>query len=35
MGAYTLVYGKSRKVIKALFPNYLFARFDPLRAFGS
>jgi transcription antitermination factor NusG len=33
MGAYTVVYGKSRKVIKPLFPNYLFARFDPFESF--
>ena len=33
MEAYSVVYGKSRKVIKSLFPNYLFARFDPLESF--
>jgi len=30
MEAFSVVYGKSRKVIKSLFPNYLFARFDPM-----
>jgi transcription elongation factor/antiterminator RfaH len=29
MEAASIVYGKSRKVIKALFPNYIFAHFDP------
>jgi len=33
MEALSVVYGKSRKVIKALFPNYLFARFDPFESF--
>ena len=27
--AISIVYGKSRKVIKALFPNYIFVHFDP------
>jgi transcriptional antiterminator RfaH len=30
MEATSIIYGKSRKVIKALFPNYIFAHFDPL-----
>ncbi len=30
MEAISIVYGKSRKVVKALFPNYIFAHFDPL-----
>ena len=30
MEAASIIYGKSRKVIKALFPNYVFAHFDPL-----
>ena len=29
MEATSIVYGRSRKVIKALFPNYIFAHFDP------
>jgi transcription elongation factor/antiterminator RfaH len=29
MEAASIVYGRSRKVIKALFPNYIFAHFDP------
>ncbi len=29
MEAVSIVYGKSRKVIKALFPNYIFVHFDP------
>jgi len=33
METYSFVYGKSRKVIKSLFPNYLFARFDPFESF--
>ncbi|MCK4722415.1 MAG: hypothetical protein KAT75_03875 [Dehalococcoidia bacterium] len=30
MEALSVVYGKSRKVVKSLFPNYIFAHFDPL-----
>ena len=30
MEAISIIYGKSRKVIKSLFPNYIFAHFDPL-----
>jgi transcription elongation factor/antiterminator RfaH len=26
----SIIYGKSRKLIKPLFPNYIFAHFDPL-----
>jgi len=33
METYSVVYGKSRKVIKSLFPNYLFARFDPFESY--
>ena len=33
MEAYSVVYGKSRKVVKALFPGYLFAHFDPLKSY--
>ena len=29
MESMTMVFGKSKKVIKSLFPNYIFARFDP------
>jgi transcriptional antiterminator RfaH len=29
MEAVSIIYGKSRKVIKALFPNYIFVHFDP------
>jgi len=28
MEAYSVVYGKSRKMVKSLFPNYIFAHFD-------
>ena len=30
MEGISIIYGKSRKVIKSLFPNYIFAHFDPL-----
>jgi transcriptional antiterminator RfaH len=33
MEAVSIVYGKSRKVVKSLFPNYIFARFDPFVSF--
>ena len=29
MEAISIIYGKYRKVIKSLFPNYIFAHFDP------
>jgi transcriptional antiterminator RfaH len=29
MEAVSVIYGKQRKVIKSLFPNYIFAHFDP------
>ena len=30
MEAISIIYGKYRKVIKSLFPNYIFVHFDPL-----
>jgi len=33
MEAVSIVYGTSRKVVKSLFPNYIFARFDPFKSF--
>jgi transcriptional antiterminator RfaH len=33
METYSVVYGKSRKVVKALFPSYLFAHFDLLKSY--
>ncbi len=30
MEGISIIYGKSRKVIKSLFPNYIFAHFDPM-----
>ncbi len=33
MKALQIKNGKSRKVIKALFPNYLFAHFDPFKSY--
>ena len=33
MEGISIVYGKSRKVIKSLFPNYIFARFDPFESY--
>ncbi len=34
MEAISIIYGKSRKVIKSLFPNYIFAHFDPFKSYG-
>ena len=33
MEGISIVYGKSRKVVKSLFPNYIFARFDPFESY--
>ena len=33
MEAVSYIYGKQRKVIQSLFPNYIFARFDPFKSY--
>jgi transcription elongation factor/antiterminator RfaH len=33
MEAVSIIFGKPRRVIKSLFPNYIFAHFDPLLSY--